>query len=286
MKLVCLIFILVLTNQHLLAEKRALIIAIGNYPTEKTGIKKINAVNDIPLVKNTLLNQGFKVENILVLKDDQATKAGVVRAFNDLISRSISDDNIVISFSAHGQQIQDNNGDELDGFDEAIPCYDAQVKWSSTYHGQNHFLDDEINVFLNQLRKKIGMKGDVLMLVDCCHSGSITRGTETTRGISEDFVLPGYESIARNENEESVTGFVPSKDNSTILDESNMASLVVISAAKSNEVNTETRDKVRDVPVGSLSYAFSRSMTLLGKDATCRILSQIAKGVFDRVRTK
>ena len=66
-------------------EKRALIIAVGNYPKE-TGWMDISSLNDVPLIQGALVNQGFDVNNILLITDAQATKKGILDAFDNFIS--------------------------------------------------------------------------------------------------------------------------------------------------------------------------------------------------------
>ena len=69
-------------------EKIALIVAIGDYPPE-SGWMKINSHNDVPLVMDALLAQGFQEEDITVLKDADATKKGIVKAIrSQLINRA------------------------------------------------------------------------------------------------------------------------------------------------------------------------------------------------------
>ena len=63
--------------------KHALIIAIGDYPAS-TGWGSINSVNDVSLIKQTLLNQNFKEKNIVTLIDSDATKKGILAAFNKI----------------------------------------------------------------------------------------------------------------------------------------------------------------------------------------------------------
>lgn len=64
--------------------KHGLIIAIGEYPKE-TDWKPISSVNDIPLIKNALVKQGFN--DIDSIKNEQATKAGIIKAFEALNAR-------------------------------------------------------------------------------------------------------------------------------------------------------------------------------------------------------
>jgi hypothetical protein len=65
------------------AEKYGLIIAIGDYPT-KTGWSTISSENDVSLIKQALLNHGFNEKNISLLVNDEATKAGIIKAIEDL----------------------------------------------------------------------------------------------------------------------------------------------------------------------------------------------------------
>ena len=102
------IFILaaLMFSLNVMAEKYALIIAVGNYPA-KTGWSSISSVNDVPLINNALLNQNFKAENITILKDEAATRAGILKAIDELQAKIQPGDIVVIHYSGHGQQIFD-----------------------------------------------------------------------------------------------------------------------------------------------------------------------------------
>jgi len=52
--------------------KRALIIAIGDYP-DSLGWGKISSTNDVPLIKRALEGQDFREQNITIITDRQAT---------------------------------------------------------------------------------------------------------------------------------------------------------------------------------------------------------------------
>jgi hypothetical protein len=64
--------------------KHALIIAIGDYPKE-TDWGKISSVNDIELLKSSLTKQDFT--DFAILKNEEATKAGIIEAFKALTQR-------------------------------------------------------------------------------------------------------------------------------------------------------------------------------------------------------
>jgi hypothetical protein len=69
---------------------------------------------------------------------------------------------VLLTFSGHGGQMPDVNGDEADGKDETWVCYDRQL------------VDDELYNLWNQFKN--GAR--IFVLSDSCHSGTITRNRE------------------------------------------------------------------------------------------------------------
>ena len=130
------------------AQKKALIIAVGDYP-DKSGWNSISSLNDVPLIKDVLLQQKFLEKDIKVIQNKQANKAGIIAALRNLLDESKPNDVVVIHYSGHGQQIFDDNGDEADGLDEALVPYDALAKYTTNYKGENHLRDDEIEQIIN-----------------------------------------------------------------------------------------------------------------------------------------
>jgi len=162
--------------------KRALVIGLGQQ--EDTSWGKINGDKDVPLVKDILTKAGYK--SISTLVNDKATKAGITTAFGLLAQQCRTGDVVYIHFSGHGQQMTDREGDERDGWDECWIPYDAYRSYCSKDRGEKHLADDEINVLLTDIRKKIGNAGKMLIVVDACHSGDSSRGNdddEIVRGV-------------------------------------------------------------------------------------------------------
>lgn len=243
-------------------EKYALIIAVGEYPA-KTGWSSISSVNDVPLIKNALVLQGFTEENIATLIDGQATKKGIEAAISALLKQIKKGDIVVIHYSGHGQQIFDDNDDEVDGLDEALVPYDAYVKYTHNYKGENHLRDDELGNIIGNLRNELGKNGQLLIILDSCHSGSATRGQKTRGG--EAALVPSDWKMPTGEK----------KTGSGLLERTQVkedaAPFVMISGASADELNYEYNS------VGSLSYAFSKAMNELGSDFTYRqLFSKIA----------
>lgn len=234
------------------AEKYALIIAVGDYP-KKTGWSSISSANDVPLIKQTLLNQQFKEENIIVLLNEQATKKGIEAAIELLYSKvnKNGEDVVVIHYSGHGQQIFDDGDEEIDGKDEAIIPYDAWVRYTHNYKGENHIRDDQLGQIITRFRNQLGGNGQLLLLLDSCHSGSSTRGGKA-RGSEAVFAPEGW---TPNKNEASKTGS-DMFERTKVSD--NAAPFILISGASANELNYEYEG------YGSLSFAFSKAMSNLG----------------------
>ncbi len=235
MKKLFLLLVVIICCNISFATKRALVIGVGNYPTE-SGWAKINGDKDVPVVKDMLMVNGFSQQNIVELVNEQATAVAICRELNALVSKAQTGDVIYIHFSGHGQQITDVHGDEEDGFDEAWIPFDAQFSFSKgKYEGENHILDDQLNGYLSQLRSKVGSSGKITVIADACHSGGGSR-TDTTyvvRGTSDVFVIPGATKAYTGEAGVAINW-------------------IFISACKSYQCNYEYKGS------GSLTYALCR----------------------------
>lgn len=240
--------------------KRALIVAIGQYPDPGLyGYSPINADNDPPLIEHALRSQGFLPDDIVVLVNERATRLGIINAFRShLLERSGPGDVIVFHYSGHGHQITDDNGDELDGYDEVLVPYGAPnhqaLDPAADYAGERHLRDDTLNDLLAELRAAVGPEGHVLVTIDACFSGSATRAFYElpVRGVAEPLGPPAtVRGISGDMFEESGT----SRDG----DSGSLAPLVVISATDHDELDHEVWGPER-TPVGPLSLAVSRTL--------------------------
>lgn len=161
------------------AERRALLIGIGDYPTGITGWQQIHGNADIGLLKPMLAMRGYG--DIVTLTDREATKKAIVRAIKELTARSKTGDTIYLHLSGHGQRVKDENGDEPTGLDGSFIPYDAyKTPYLSKreYSGQNHLIDDEIAFLLNDMMTAIGPSGEIFLAVDACYSRGIERGED------------------------------------------------------------------------------------------------------------
>jgi len=243
-------FFLLLVSTLLKAQtNRALIVAISDYPDDG-GWEKIHAANDCLPVIPMLKANGYKNNDIKVLLNEKATKTKIVKEFHNLASRTHPGDCIYIHLSGHGQQMVDDNGDEPDGLDEAFIPYDAQFRYKpGRYEGANHLRDDELGKLIDVIRSRTGENGNVIVVMDACHSGTGTRlqdEDEYIRGTSYIFAPPGY----------NLPGIDPEKLQLSLIKKKNWSPLTVFSACLPDEVNYEYRAAKQDIYYGRLTYFF------------------------------
>ena len=228
-------------------EKRALIVAISDYPPH-SGWGRINAENDVERLTHTLNRQGFREENIIILRNSEATKQGIVAGFRLLQSQVERGDFVFIHFSAHGQQMENLDGTEPDGLDEAIIPYDAQYRFiAGVYEGENHLRDKKINELLIPIRRTLGESGKLIVSIDACHAESMTRGEEgdVIRGTPTIFGSPEF---IRNFRRSEVAQL-------PLIQERGLAPITELAASQAHEPNFEHRATHRNY--GSLTYALT-----------------------------
>lgn len=264
-------------------KKIALIIAIGEYP-QPGKWKNLSSINDLFYVKSALVKQGFKESAIDTLKNEKATRKNILLALDKLASSAAPGDVVYFHFSGHGQQIEDDNGDEADGYDEALIPYDAKGSYDPvSYKGENHLRDDELGQKLNAIRKKIGPGGALLTVLDACHSGTATRGNEfgICRGEPVPFKSPGY-TVSASLQLAATTGADGFADGTPAA----LGNMITISASSPNQVNYEIKDH-QQKGVGSLSYVLAQSLNNLPADTDYETLfSMIRAGIQSQIPTQ
>ena len=162
-------------------QKFALILA-SNYPG--TTFQLGGCIVDAERMRNFLVTQrGFPASNITTIYNMSMTKAGILKAFDDMVARSKSIaatgdiPAFFLHYSGHGTRVWNSNKRSLetftgrqalppDGFndsdgDEALVPQDVRSK--------GLLLDDEIN---DRLVKRLHPSTQLFALTDCCNSGS------------------------------------------------------------------------------------------------------------------
>lgn len=173
---VCFLFIVLLALPLAAKGKRALLVGVSGYPAyqqKELTWHGIHGADDVAMVGSTLRRQGF---HVATLTNAQATAKAIRKALAHLTRETQAGDIVYIHFSTHGQPYEDLDGDEADGWDEAIVPYDAGKRYiANAYKGGNHIIDDELAAYVNRIRKRAGDKGFVYVVVDACHSGGAAR---------------------------------------------------------------------------------------------------------------
>ena len=228
--------------------KWALLIGISEYNANNSTDTEhvwtnIHGVNDVELLSRILKQQAFKVKTRC---NESATADNIRESLKCLTNSCKEGDLVYIHFSCHGQPVEDLNGDEPEGWDEALVPIDAKkVYQKGVYEGKNHIIDDELNEYLKEIRTKVGKNGFVYVVVDACHAGSSYRGDEEeriTRGTNRGFTA-------------SDKPFVPKIDKrgKIEIEKSNvMSDICILEACRSYQVNSEIQEN--GIYYGSLSY--------------------------------
>ena len=230
-------------------RKRAFLVGISHYDTALTGYQwnNINGVEDVNLLGSVLKNQGFTATTLL---DEQATFDNIVSRITQFINKTKKGDIVYLHFSAHGQPIEDLNGDEEDGWDESIVPVDAYKMFKKgVYEGQKHLTDDLFNKYVKRLREKIGPTGFLYVVIDACHAGTSSRANdEAVRGTHVGFTY----------NNKVFKPSVTKRSNYIVEASAKMSNVLFIEACRPDQVNMEI--KVDSKRYGPLSYHIAQTL--------------------------
>lgn len=153
-----------LVPETLPGKQRAVLIGI-NYVGQKGELKGCHS--DVFNMYNYIQEYyGFQDEDIICLVDDgdhqQPTRANIIKAYKDIVRKSQAGDAIFLHYSGHGTKVPDLNGDEDDGYDEALVPLDFK-------HAGIIIDDDLYDIIVKGLPSGV----HVVSVMDCCHSGTI-----------------------------------------------------------------------------------------------------------------
>jgi hypothetical protein len=106
------------------------------------------------------------VTDVTYLMNNQANKDAVLMAISQIGERCEEGDYFIFNYSGHGTSVPDKDGDEDDGKDEALCLVtpDGRLDW-------NGFLTDD--EFAEAITDACGEGVKILIMCDCCHSGTI-----------------------------------------------------------------------------------------------------------------
>ncbi|MEM8885052.1 MAG: caspase family protein [Planctomycetota bacterium] len=155
------------------AQRRALLVGISDYPPKGPGGGDLPSPAEDAERMSQLLQQsfGFAPGNITVVQDLDATADRLRKEIRRLAQESGPNDAVFIYYCGHGTQVPDLDGDEPDGWDEALATADVKPDILTKPGDLKHVLtDDEISELLKLFKTK-----NVTVIFDSCHSGTAVR---------------------------------------------------------------------------------------------------------------
>ena len=154
------------------AGQKALLIGAGEYPYLPKKFQLAGPRNDVRMMNDFLVQEwGFSESDVRVILDKEATKQGMLDALGVwLPGATRRGDRVVIYYSGHGSQVDDESGDERDEKDETFVPTDYGRNGE---RAEDMLLDDELASALSRLRDR-----QVLLIADSCNSGTVTKSLQ------------------------------------------------------------------------------------------------------------
>jgi len=135
-------------------------------------------VADAESIYASLIQHGWKQEELELLLDGEATKVAILNTLTNFVNQAGENDYIFVYFSGHGSTIDDINGDESDGTDETIVPVDYVPFNTSTL-----ITDDELGEIFSQCRTQKGV-----FIFDSCFSGGVINKSLSEEGYRLKFI--------------------------------------------------------------------------------------------------
>ena len=145
------------------SEKYALVVGISDYPGSLNDLS--GSANDADSFRELLVGTfDFPESNIVTLKNSEAKRDYILNAIDRHLGQAGPDGVAVFYFSGHGTRIenQPDSDIEADGMDEVLSV------WG--WRENSLIRDDELGFHVTRLEA-----GRMLLVVDACHSGTVTR---------------------------------------------------------------------------------------------------------------
>lgn len=153
-------------SRAVVRAKRALCIGIDTYPSDPLN----GAAADANSWATMFEREGFAVER---LTDGAATRDAILSAMLNIITSAADGDVIAIQYAGHGTSVKDLDGDEDDGYDEALCPVD--------FGTGSLILDDDLASIWDLIPDNVA----VTLLFDSCNSGGANRGLPARPNLQE-----------------------------------------------------------------------------------------------------
>ncbi|CAA6817214.1 MAG: Unknown protein [uncultured Aureispira sp.] len=147
----------------------ALLVGINEYLSPD--VSNLNGTQkDVEDMQDYILSNYTAFEKkVAVLKDKNATRSNIIKSFEQHLGQAQEGDIVLFYYSGHGSWGKTNQAFfkfDPDEREEGLVCHDSRV------NNQFDLADKEIAVLLNYVARN---NAEVVLLIDSCHSGSVTR---------------------------------------------------------------------------------------------------------------
>lgn len=188
---------------------------------------KLNACEfDASKMETIARSTGYTVSSLLSAK---ATRQSVIHSIQSASQKLKKEDIFLLTYSGHGGQVPDQNGEESDGLDETWCLYDGQL------------IDDELYNLWSDFNSGVR----ILILSDSCHSGTVIRGfrqnvleggaveSKNSRDTPQNILLKTY--LDNKPFYDGIMSKIPHKSKAAI-----QSSIRLISGCQDNQLSYET----------------------------------------------
>jgi Caspase domain len=169
-----------------MSKLHALLIAINEYHPASKVSNLDGCINDLNAMKAFVKTNYEKLSpNIKTLTNAQATREGIIKAFDShLIKKAQPGDTVLLFYAGHGSFAKTAEAFvpfDPKAQDETMVCYDSRLP------GKHDLADKELAVLLSRIAAGV----HVVVVVDACHSASITRSAVEEQQVGKTRFTPG-----------------------------------------------------------------------------------------------
>ena len=203
--------------------------------------------NDVSMMRQFLQKSyQFAADAIVSLIEDEGqpdrrpTRANIEREFRLLADQAREGDQIVILLAGHGaRQPADQDNREPDGIDEIFLPADVAPWRGFPEKVPNALVDKDMGKWLQAITTK---KAYVWIIFDCCHSGTMTRGTEVVRELPPGVLVPEDELDKARERaaQRGKSRGGPAEKSAAFVPQEPSDYLVAVYACRENETTPES----------------------------------------------
>lgn len=276
-----------LTADEVKSRGRALLIGCTKYDHLDASLHLQGPGNDVLLMRDMLCERfGFSAERVVILAesigqpDSRPTRANIEREFRRLGRDAVAGEQVLIFLAGHGSQQPDLNPSaddpEPDGLDEIFLPADVKGWDGGAGKVPNAIVDDEFRAWLAEIEQR---KATVTVIMDACHSGTMTRGVdERARELPPGVLVPT--DVMRKTQTQAARSSTSTAGEKTRGGRTpdvgfDAPSVVAIYAAQSSEVTVEKllpAEGQDRKPYGLLTYTMNQVLTRSTRPLTYREL--------------